>query len=413
MTSQPVYYEDEIDLREIFNSLLHYKWWILGTAVVCTIVAVLIAKFVLPKTYSATSYIMITKPALTADLDSSIQSSPQLPDARSLTDLTKADDLVLSVYEEVGPSNATSEPFSLVSFKDQLNPTLVGTNQLKLEVTALYPERAAEIANIWAEKAAARLNLLFGSDDDSLRKLEDQTKAARQKWNDSENALIEYLPTSQADTLMVNITQARETLKLIIIKLENIDLLLSDLNALQYRLVTKNADDALALEEILSLISLQQQAVGQFQGLQIQITSPDIQTGGYTVRQARTNVETLIESLQEQRVELLSNKQTKEVEITELGTQLEEAQYNIEQLTVQRDLDLKAYEALSSHMEELRITLSQNDKSVKVAGLALPPVNPSGPRALFVAAAAGVIGLALATFLVLFISWWKSTNHTE
>jgi uncharacterized protein involved in exopolysaccharide biosynthesis len=413
MTSQSVYYEDEIDIREIFNSLLRYKWWILGTAVIFAVVALLVAKLILPKTYEATSFIMFTKPALTADLDSSIQSSPQIPDARSLTDLTKADDLVLSVYEEIRPANSGSEPVTLVSFKDQLNPTLVGINQLKLKVTDLDPDRAALIANVWAVKASARLNLLFGSDVDSLLKLEEQTEEARQKWDRSENALIEYLPTSQADTLQVNITQARETLKIIISKIENIDLLLSDLNALQYRLDAQDANEVLTLDEILSMISLQQQAVGQFEGLQIQVSSPDIQAGAYTIRQARANVETLIESLQQQREELLSNKQVKEAEITELGTQLEEAQYNIAQLSVQRNLDLKAYEALSSHMEELSITLYQNDKSVKVAGLALPPTDPSGPRALFVAAAAGAVGFALAAFLVLFFSWWKSTNHAE
>jgi uncharacterized protein involved in exopolysaccharide biosynthesis len=140
MSSQPVYYEDEIDLREIFKSLLRYKWWILGTTVAFAVVALLVAKFILPKTYSATAYIMITKPALTAELsivdsEPNIQSSPHIPDSRSLIDLTKADDLVLSVFEEVRSMNTASESDELASFKDQLNPVLVGTNQFKLEVT--------------------------------------------------------------------------------------------------------------------------------------------------------------------------------------------------------------------------------------------------------------------------------------
>jgi uncharacterized protein involved in exopolysaccharide biosynthesis len=74
---------------------------------------------------------------------------------------------------------------------------------------------------------------------------------------------------------------------------------------------------------------------------------------------------------------------------------------------------LKAYEALSAHLEELQITLTQNDKAVKMAGSALPPTNPSGPRALIVAFAAGVIGFALAVFLVLVVSWWKSADLSE
>lgn len=413
MTSQTVYYEDEIDVREILNNLLRYKWWIIGTAVALGVIAVLVAKFLMSKAYTATSYLVITKPALTADLDSSIQSSLTIPDARSLADLTKADDLVLSVYEEVGPANPDSEPVPLNSFRSQLNPTLVGTNQLKLEATDLDPERAALIANVWAEKTAARLNLLFGSDVDSLLTLEEQTNQARENWDRSQRALIDYLPISQADALQVNLSEAREALKAIIGEIETINLLLSNLNAFQYRLDNQNANDVLALEEVLSLISLQQQAVGQLEGLQLQVSSPDIQADGYTVAQARANLETLIESLQEQQEELISNKQTKEAEIAELGTQHEEAKYKIDQLTVQRDLDLKAYEALSTHMEELQITLSQNDKAVKIAGQALPPTNPSGPRALFVGAAAGMIGFVLAAFLVLFFSWWRSSSPPE
>jgi uncharacterized protein involved in exopolysaccharide biosynthesis len=413
MTSQTVYSEDEIDVRQILNSLFRRKWWILGITLLFAVAGLLIAKLLIPKTYSATSYIVITKPSLTANLDSSIVSAPELPDARSLTDLTKADDLVLSVYKEVGDPTSGSGPVSLASFKGQLNPTLVGINQLQLNATDLDPERAAEIANVWAEKAAARLNLLFGSDIDSLGKLEEQKEQARQNWDESEQALLAFLPNSQSDVLNVNVTQAREVLKTLVLEIQDIDSLISDLNAFQYRLSTQNTNETLSLADRLSLISLQQQAVGQFEGLQVQITSPDIQSEGYTVAQARASMDALMQSLQDQREELISNKLAHEATITELGSQLEEAQYNIAQLSVQRDLDLKAYEALSAHLEELQITLTQNDKAVKMAGSALPPTNPSGPRALIVAVAAGVIGFALAVFLVLVVSWWKSADLSE
>lgn len=118
MTSQPVYYEDEIDIRKILEDLLNYKWWILGITAIFVMIAFLLVKLILPETYQSTAYIVITKPSLIANLDSRIQSSPQIPDARSLTDLTKADDLVLSVYEEISSPTSSSESVSLVSFKN-------------------------------------------------------------------------------------------------------------------------------------------------------------------------------------------------------------------------------------------------------------------------------------------------------
>jgi hypothetical protein len=71
------------------------------------------------------------------------------------------------------------------------------------------------IANVWAKTVTARWNMLFGSDfDTQVIKLEGQAEDARQNWDKSQKALIEYLPISQADILQVNLSQAREALRI-------------------------------------------------------------------------------------------------------------------------------------------------------------------------------------------------------
>ncbi len=413
MTSQQDYFEDEIDLREIIRSLLQYKWWIIGVTILLAVVAFAFSKLFLPSEYQATAYVMITKPSLTANLDSRIQNSPQLPDARSITDLTKADDLVSEVFQSPGISELLDEDARLAAFKRKLSPSLVGVNQLRLEVTDTDPARAALIANVWAEKITIRLNTLFGVNETSLAQLETQTDQARQEWDAAEQALLAYLPLSQVDSLQVKLNQARDSLKAYLLEMDALDLLVSDAQSLKSRLSMQNPNDKLLIGDALSLISLEQQATGYLEGLQIQIVGAEILGEQYTVAEARSTLDTLISVLESQRDEFQAVSEAKVEEIASIAANLETAQYQVAQLTVQRDLSSRAYQALSSHVEEVQISLSQDDQAVKIAGQALPPERPSGPRSSLNAAVAGAVGFALSVFTVLVLGWWKSTASSD
>jgi hypothetical protein len=75
--------------------------------------------------YQATAYVVIIKPSTTVNFNAGIESSPQLPDAKSYSDLTLADDLV----DKVSQDPQVSVLFNAISHNAwQTHLTLVGGN---------------------------------------------------------------------------------------------------------------------------------------------------------------------------------------------------------------------------------------------------------------------------------------------
>lgn len=405
----PFDYEDEIDVRQILTTLLQKFWLILIVTLLFAIAGFLVTKFVLQKEYQATAYVMIVKPSTVTNLDPRIQSSLQLPDTKSLTDLTRADDLLAEIIHSPEVAGLIEEDIQLSAFRNKLQPTLVGTNQLRLQVTHTDPVGAAAIANTWAQIVTERLNSLFGTDATSLSKVEAQAEEARTAWDMAEQALIDYLPQSDLDAVQINLSQAKKSLERTLNAIDELDMLLSNTQVLKTRLEAQGGNDPLAFEDSLSLVTLQQQATGSLQGIQLQITSPEIMSAEYTVAEARTNLNTLISALETQRIEYQARAQGQEAGVTALATALENAQYQVDQLTVERDLSLQSYEALSNQVAEVQITLSQDEKVAQVAGQALPPDDHSAPSTLLNTAITAAAGGFLTVTYVLVMSWWKSS----
>jgi uncharacterized protein involved in exopolysaccharide biosynthesis len=99
--------------------------------------------------------------------------------------------------------------------------------------------------------------------------------------------------------------------------------------------------------------------------------------------------------------------------IPQTQSNLESAHYQVYQLTMQRDLALNAYQALTSQVEETHIALTQDDQVAKVAGQALPPERPTGPRALLNGVIAGALGLLISVLFALVNKWWKTPGFTD
>lgn len=363
--------------------------------------------------YHAAALVVITKPILTANLDPRIQTSPQQPDIKSLTDLTKAGDLVLEVYQSSQVSKLLGKDTSPDDLRAQLNTSLVGTSQLRLEVTDSDPNRAAQIANAWADAVTRRLNKLFDVNEASLERIEQQVQTARQEWDKTEQALLAYLPNSQEEPLKVSLAQQQDALKTYLDRVTELSLLISDAQALETRLSAQDGNKNLLLEDGLSLITLQQRAAGELTGLQIQVAGPDMLGQQYAVAEGVTNLRTLITSLKTQHDELQASSDELKKTIPQTQSNLESAHYQVNQLTMQRDLALNAYQALTSQVEETHIALTQDDQVAKVAGQALPPERPTGPRASLNGVIAGTLGLLISVLFALVSNWWKTgfTNN--
>ncbi len=401
-------FDDEIDLREIAKTLLRYRWLILGATVILALAGYVFAKLTLPKQYEAATMVIITKPLFSANLDPRIQTVYQQPDAKSLTALALTDDIVLSVYESPDVRALFDEDVDLSAMKGRLEATVVGTTQLNLKVTDTDPTRAAQIVNTWAEIVTTRLNDLYDINQNSLEQIQAQVETARENWDSAEQAVIERLGVGRVDSLAITLAQKRESLKIYLDNIRSLDLLISDAQAMDAYLATLSQGDALTLDSDLALIALQQRAAGGLAGLQIQLVTTNIPESPTTVATARVRLQALVTTLQSQRVEFQDRVAELPSEITDTSADLEAEQYQVTQLTTQRDLALSAYQALSSQVVEAQITLAQNDRVVKVAGQAQPPESASGPRASLYGAVSGAAGLFLSVCMILLVQWWRS-----
>jgi len=130
--------------------------------------------------------------------------------------------------------------------------------------------------------------------------------------------------------------------------------------------------------------------------------------GVRTVAEAKVSLDALASSVDAQRVKLQENLDQLRQDIINATLALEIAEYQLTQLTTERDLALDAYQALSAQLEETRIDLARDDVTAKVASRALPPEEPISNSALMKTMIAGVLAFALACFGVLLIHWWKA-----
>jgi capsular polysaccharide biosynthesis protein len=407
MASDTNYSDDEIDIRELIHTLFRYKWVILGITLVAAVAVLIFSKFVQPRKYTAQAQVIVTKPLYTTNLEAQIQSVPQTPEASILRDLALADDLLWGVFTSPEVAAVLDDGLKFEQFRAGLSAKLAGTSKLFLIVSSTESETAAIIVNIWAEKFAAQINSLFSVNETALALIENEVASARQKWDAAERDLLEKLPDGIVETRKIELDFKQKELGTYLNTLTYLDLLASRTQSLQSRLTAWPEDSQVGIEYQLSLIGLYQQASGGLSGIQIQLTEPTT-VGVRTVADAKVFFDALDASLVSQREGLQANLEQLKQDITAATLALEAADYQLTQLTTERDLALNAYRALSAQLEETRIDLARDDVTAKVASRALPPQQPISNRTLMKTMIAGVLAFALACFGVLLINWWKT-----
>ncbi|HNT26363.1 MAG TPA: hypothetical protein PKM21_18495, partial [Anaerolineales bacterium] len=237
-------------------------------------------------------------------------------------------------------------------------------------------------------------------------------------WDEAEQALIEYLPEGQIPVLKIHFQRASESLEINLKAIDTLDRLIDDVELLNTQLQGMSAGKQLPLQDALSFLALRQRAVGTVSGIEISIpvdTAAELMGEGYTVSQARSDLQVLITALQTQRQIHVDLADADAATVTALSVDLESAQYQFEDLAMQRNLSQDAYDALAHQVVESKISLERGDQAARVVGLALPPdpENPSGPRSAVNGAIAGAAGFLLSSAVIFLINWWRSSESSK
>jgi len=392
--------EEVIDLRELIRTLWAKKWLILGVTFIAGLAAFLVSSFLVPERYQAAAFITITEPNLRAELETSIQTEPVPLETSGLAELAESAELQALTFSALGVTDYEQQR------SYEFSAVMPGEGQLRLGVTTEDPVLAAEAANAWAGVVSERLNELYGTSQETLTILESETAQAKIAWAEAQEALETYLPESQAESLGVELSEQKETLARYLDQVEGNQMLISDADALLSQLVLENDGGDLATGTSLSIIALQQRAAGEISGTQFQIQGDQIMGVDYAADKGRETLLGLIAALQEQNLDFEMEIELIQEGLGEISSRLESERFKVDQLSQERDLARQAYTALSSQLEETRITWAQEDRLVRIGAGAVEPQEPRGPNSLLNTALAVLIGGMLAIGGILLNDWW-------
>ncbi len=178
--------EDEIDLRQYVLVLV--AWWreIVLIALLTAVIAatfVLLSRFVLPPVYEASATVAIARTQSNINFDERFQTSQAQGDATAnlrvidyaarrsaLVGLVASGNVALAVIDQLG-DQLDEEERDPAQLLEQVNAALgktvgsgnnISSDLILITVGAASPEKAAAIANAWAENYVALINKLYG-----------------------------------------------------------------------------------------------------------------------------------------------------------------------------------------------------------------------------------------------------------
>ncbi|MFH2039331.1 MAG: Wzz/FepE/Etk N-terminal domain-containing protein, partial [Chloroflexota bacterium] len=232
MSNLDLSFEDEIDLRNIIKTIWKARKSVLIITLTLVVVAFSISKWVLPKQYKATAYVIIADPIFQYNQSGSdagpeiVQMIPDVDDLMNLiispaflkTILSDQDVMTSFEGEEISP-NALGKKLTVNSITDR---------QLSLRVTDSKAQRASLIANTWAEKVTEMINTTYGLNGMD-RTLKTEVKKYQGEYEQTQASLEEALSTSQVSSLSSELDNSSLDLVNVLADISNANRVLDDL----------------------------------------------------------------------------------------------------------------------------------------------------------------------------------------
>ena len=404
------YYDDEIDLRELVLTLWQGRWVIITLTLVAALTAFTISKWVLPEKYEAMAYVSITEPMLQFAETSDISINSSMPDMASVTELAANQALLEKVT--ASPEVVHLWDAEKDTLQNMVTAATVGKDQLRLDISDTSPERAALLANIWAEQVAEQINLLYGVDA-VAQTLGSQVSQAKEDYAQTQSALEEELSQNKLDALNAQLGRIKGDLSCVLARGSAATRILEDLQVLEESL-QKTGGTSLSLGDALSLTTLQQRASSS-QICASGTQSPQLQIGnetlvGISLSDALETISQLRDALQIQQPLLAGEQARLEAEIPSLKSDFAKAEYQLEQRTRARYQSQELYTALLEQQSRIATILITSGKVAAVSAPAVVPDENSSPKTLMNTALAGILGLMLGVFWVFVAGWWQGSD---
>lgn len=407
--------EDEIDLRKYI--LLLVKNWviIIGLSLILAIGAFIVSKFVLTPTYEAKALVLIvpSRYSLTFDPKFQTESTSDLLYFRPTAQLAEADSTMQALFE-AWIKNGGSAETTLEDIKAKTEVELdVASNSMQLIVTSDEPKDAAELVNLWASILVSQANDLFGEDLDNGETLEAQFVQTQADREAAQQALVTFEAQNQASILTTRLNTQQTVYGQLLADQAKLTQVLQDIETLQAQLSSQPASQPVTTEIEFTVLLLQLKAYN------LDILLPQLQLSPESSETLRTagvinsQLDQLHEVLEEKITYIALQLEPLQTEILQLQSQIKDLDSTREQLQQNYQVTSDTYVTLARKMKETKISNEVSGSIVKLAGEAIVPENPVGPKTLLNTMIAGTMGLVLGIFGVIARDFWVNIPEDQ
>lgn len=413
------YYNDEVDLREIIRVLLARWRWIAAFTVLSAAVALGVS-LLLPKKYQASAYVALTKPDVVFRFDPRITTEVETPAGKGIPDLALSGDVLQVVLDSSAAATLDQEKQFVDVFRERVNATLTDTI-LELSVEDSNPERAASLANAWAEAVAQRLNIIYAPTSRTQDFFEIQTEEALDQWEVAQKAFVDFQKGNPERILRQQLLVQAQALATYLGADQVIGLVLQDAFTLMVRLEGREANAETDFQDDLTALLLTMQSLVSTSSSVPSNVTPgtpldlQIQVQGTTLLNASVDdqvqyIEALVDSLNTQRLALKDEAVKQQDLIYDLQGQLEQAEGERVRLEMERNLAQEAFQTLARKAQELSLSAQDLETVTRVASQAAIPSEAFSPRTAIITVMAFMLGFILSVFGIFFFEWWRAAS---
>jgi len=403
--------EDELDLRTYIATVLRYKYWIIGLAVLAA-VAALVISLVMPPVYEATALVAVIAPRYTMQFDPRFEASTNVSQPyKAYPSLAMGDDALAALGQELGDELSIElgpGPWAVADLRKRLSARN-STDPSIIELRARFgnPQRAATAVNRWAELFVTRVNDLYGQDAGDLTFYEGQLTDAQSALSRAEQDLIDFQARNEAAILETQLDSQKASMEEYLRAERSLHLIVQDAQSLLERLSAQDPALRGTLSDDLASLLLQVDAMNRESlPIQLQISGQQGLTER-TVGEQISFLEALTKALENRQSILDGEAKALEPGILSLQERLEQVNVEANRLSSARDLAEETFVSLSRKVAEARIAAQNSVGDVRVASQALPPDKPASPRKLLNTGIAGALGLVVGIVGALAVEYWR------
>ncbi len=418
---------DELTLRDLWEILKRKRTHLIAFPLFALLIAGFYAFIIAKPVYESRAVLTVAPIQVRARLEKQIELQPakNLP-PEALKVLLSTQEMRLAVAKRLRERGALPPEWEEL---DDREVAVLLANQLRVKATserqrpaapsslitvelttrAGEPEKAAEIANLWAELAVERINEIPALQlKANLSALEKQLPAAEQAFRQAQKAWEAFRKEDRRSLWKEELAQVEKRLGAIAQRLRTLptELAITEakLRALQDRLARlpeRYRLEKSVVGDPVSAAAVSAVGLEALKGLRLEeeVLNPVRQE---LLRQA-SQLFTELRRLEAERAALEREHEAQTRRAEELRKRLAAAELEASQLQENLKLAQNTYLALKQKQTDLKIELASLQKAfAAVLARAVPNPDPVAPRKLLILALAGTLGLMLGLFWAFF-----------